>query len=483
MNHALMIELPRAFSRRAEALLTDLDFDCVDARSVHEAGDLLQAMPITVVLTRAKDGPGGVVRLLSLLPLSPDHRVVVFAEEPDSSALLGEVESDRIKCFPVDLSSSALRSFLRQARRRPAEGKPAERFGQMLGDCTAMREVYTLIAKVAPTDAAVLICGESGTGKELVASAIHRRSERGDAPFVAINCGAIAENLIESELFGHEKGAFTGAQKPRAGVFEQAHGGTLFLDEITEMPIEMQVRLLRVLENATVRRVGGDKDVHVDVRVVAATNRDPQAAVDEGRFREDLMFRLAVFPISLPPLRDRDDDVLLIARHYLSEHNHDNATAKRLSPTAEQRLKEYDWPGNVRQLRNMIHRAFIIEGDDIDLDCLVDLIEQDEPDSCDAAVNGKDESDGASKDRSGHSNGGSRTATTTVAVPAPASTDPGGGSGSGSVEVPVGTTIDEAEKQLILKTMEELDGDKPEVARVLGISLKTLYNRLKSYEQ
>ncbi|MFN3168112.1 MAG: sigma-54 interaction domain-containing protein [Phycisphaeraceae bacterium] len=469
----MLINLPRAMAREIDGLLCGVGLERLDAKSIGEASELMRAMPIAVVVLRAADGPGEVVRGLSLLPLSPGHRVVVFAEDASSFALLREIETDQVGCFEQGDTSARLRAFVRgAAHRRQGPGPGSAGFDEMLGDCEAMREVYTLIAKVAPTDAAVLICGESGSGKELVADAIHRRSERGGGPFVAVNCGAIAENLIESQLFGHEKGAFTGAHKAHAGVFEQADGGTLFLDEITEMPLEMQVRLLRVLETSTVRRLGSEKDLTVDVRVVAATNRDPQGAVDQGLFREDLMFRLAVFPLTLPPLRERGDDVVLLARHFLSQHNHEQATDKRLSPTAEQRLKAYDWPGNVRQLRNVIQRAYIIEDGTMDLDCLLDLLADDGPVSCDAAVNTptRPRADAPRPEPDDRQ----------ITVAAPAAADPD--TGSGSVEVPVGTTIDEAEKQLILKTMQELDGDKPEVARVLGISLKTLYNRLNSYE-
>ena len=286
-----------------------------------------------------------------------------------------------------------------------------------------------------------------------------------------MNCGAIAENLIESELFGHNKGAFTGADKAHAGVFEQADGGTLFLDEITEMPLDMQVRLLRVLETGTLRRLGAEKELRVDVRVVAATNRQPNQAVEEGQFREDLMYRLAVFPITLPPLRERDEDVLLLAGHFLSLHNKESGTQKRLSPLACDRLLSYDWPGNVRQLRNMVQRAYILEGAEVQMDCLEDLVGDTDTGSCDAAVNTSD--DGSSK-------GGCDDSSETVPEDAgPNAAD----DQDGLVHVEVGTPLDEAEKQLILKTLDEYEGNKTETAKVLGISLKTLYNRLNSYEQ
>ncbi len=472
MYKALLIGLPQAVARRFEGLLAGLDIGRLDASSLSEAADLLRAMPVLLVAIHAKAGPAEVVKALSLLPLTSSHRVLVLHDTPEQGRHLEAFASEQISCHPTDFSDQAMKAILRQIRSRQKADHTVQQFGAMLGDCQAMREVYTLIAKVAPTDAAVLICGESGTGKELVAQAIHQRSERKDAPFVAVNCGAIAENLIESELFGHEKGAFTGAQKAHPGVFEQADGGTLFLDEITEMPIEMQVRLLRVLETGQIRRLGSEQEIEVDVRVVAATNRNPQDAVNDGHFREDLMFRLAVFPITLPPLRQRSDDVMLIARHFLSEHNKDNGTTKRLTSDAERRLLAYDWPGNVRQLRNIIHRSFIIEGETIALDCLVGLMEGADPVSCDAAINTSPD-----KQTCDDEHAGEQTATATAA-----DDPPGPSSIAEHIEITVGTTIDEAEKQLILKTMQELKGDKPEVARVLGISLKTLYNRLNNYE-
>ncbi len=311
---------------------------------------------------------------------------------------------------------------------------------RLLGNSEPVREVYELIAKVAPTDATVLICGETGTGKELVAQAIHKRSERRDQPFEAINCGAIPENLIESELFGHEKGAFTGADKMRRGVFERAHGGTLFLDEITEMAADMQVRLLRVLETGKVARVGSENEIPVDVRVLAATNRDTAESVEEGEFRKDLLFRIAVFPINLPPLRNRGDDVILLANHFLSVLNKEHNTQKKLTATAHSRLKRYHWPGNVRQLQNILLRSYIVESTQLEMGCLRDLIQPGQP--------------------------------------------PGEyGSDDNQIKIEVGTPLDEAKDQLILSTLEMCDGNKKRAAELLGISVRTLYNRLDLFQQ
>lgn len=238
--------------------------------------------------------------------------------------------------------------------------KPVEcnRFGTMIGKSRQMREIFALIGKVSKSSATVCITGESGTGKELIAKSIHTTSARADRPFVALNCGALPANIIESELFGHERGAFTGAANLHHGVFEQADGGTLFLDEIGEMPSDLQTRLLRVLETRQVRRVGGHKDIPVDVRIIAATNQDLKKLVTVGRFREDIFFRLYIIPIHLPPLRERREDVPLLAEHFLNELSL-GETATTLSDLALAKLIEYDWPGNIRELKNVIQRAIL----------------------------------------------------------------------------------------------------------------------------
>lgn len=413
---------------------------------------------------------------LATLPVHKDQTVVFLMEQPDGplTESLAEADSAMFEVLPRDASRPELMRVLKSVRQSANRDSPAppKSFEQMLGNCPEMLEVYNMIAKVAPTDAAVLICGESGTGKELVAGAIHERSERSDKPFVAVNCGAIAENLMESELFGHEKGAFTGAEKQHAGVFEQADGGTLFLDEVTEMPLEMQVRFLRVLETGTLRRLGSEKDRGVSVRVIAATNREPMDGVKQGTFREDLMYRLAVFPITLPPLRDRGDDIGLLASHFLSRHNKEGKTEKRLTQQAFDRLNAYDWPGNVRQLRNIVQRAYIMEGSQVGLDCLADLLANGETGTCNEAVNASQEPE---------SNASQDTANAQAGQASSEKNSTRAQDENHMVQVEVGTSIEEAEKQLILKTLDELDGNKTEAAKVLGISVKTLYNRLNAY--
>ena len=304
----------------------------------------------------------------------------LISKNPQTKKLLATADSDYIHLLQTPLNFQELSVLLRQvikSEKRSRRRKPkAQKFELLVGSSTPMQQVYTQIAKAAPTDATILICGESGTGKELVAKSIHNRSERSAKRFVAVNCGAIPDSLIESELFGCEKGAYTGADKTRKGVFEQAQNGTLFLDEITEMAIEAQIRLLRVLEERAVTRIGSDRTIKLNVRVIAATNRDPMQAIEEGQLREDLHYRLAVFPMNLPKLSDRGDDVLLLANHFLTDLNKSENQHKTLSTVGEQRILNYNWPGNVRQLRNMMVRSFILEENTIDMSVLVQLIDE-----------------------------------------------------------------------------------------------------------
>jgi len=245
-----------------------------------------------------------------------------------------------------------------------------ERYGDIIGKDRSMREIYTILEKIAPTDTTVVVEGETGTGKEVVARTIHSQSRRKDGPFMVFDCGAVPENLIESELFGHEKGSFTGAISTRQGVFEMANGGTVFLDELGELQIDLQPKLLRVLEQREVKRVGGAKPIKVDVRIVAATNRDLEEEVKAGRFREDLFYRLTVVRLHLPPLRDRGDDVTLLANHFLAQgrFNKDRlggAKVTDFSPSVMERLREYEWPGNVRELHNVVERAVSFADNDV----------------------------------------------------------------------------------------------------------------------
>lgn len=308
-------------------------------------------------------------------------------------------------------------------------------FGKLNGSTPRMKAVFKQIQVIAPTTASVLITGESGTGKELVAKAIHTHSKRKEKSYIAINCGAIPESLLENELFGHEKGAFTGAVSQEGGCFELADGGTIFLDEIGEMSSDMQTKLLRVLENGTFRRIGGKKEMQVDVRVIAATNRNLEELVEEGTFREDLFYRLNVFSIKLPPLRERAEDVPLLAQNFIEEFNlKTDKKVKGLTREALNLIKKYSWPGNVRELKNVIERAVIV--------CQTDFI-----DVADLPEN-----------------------LTSKAHKAP------------TVEFRLGQTIDDVEREFLFHTINYVDGNKTKAAKMLNISLKTLHNKLAKYK-
>ncbi len=309
------------------------------------------------------------------------------------------------------------------------------RFGDLYGASRSMRHLFQMIGKVAPTQANVLIVGESGTGKELVANTIYQMSGQEGQPFVAVNCGAISPHLIEAELFGHERGSFTGAVRTRKGCFERANGGTLFLDEVTEMPMDMQIKLLRILETGRFCRVGADEEMQVKVRVIAATNRCPVKAVDEGIMRSDLFYRLSVFPLQVPALRERAEDVELLANIFLGNLNQQENTSKVFSTASKHFMKEYCWPGNVRELKNFVQRAFILADRELDITVAIDA-----PKPVVSVVN------------------------------------------DDCVMLQIGSRLEDAERQLICATLGHCQGNKTLAAAVLGVSLKTLYNRLKEYE-
>ena len=305
------------------------------------------------------------------------------------------------------------------------------RFGHVLGNSPAMRRVYDQIARVAPTSASVLLVGESGTGKEVAAQTIHELSRRRRQSFLPLNCGAVSPQLVESELFGHEKGSFTGADRQHQGFFERANRGTLFLDEVTEMRPDLQVKLLRVLETKSFMRVGTNDPIATDVRLIAATNRSPERAVTEGRMREDLYHRLNVFPVHLPPLRERGTDIELLAEHFLEQLNEQEGTSKRFTPEAIASLYAHTWPGNVRELKNYVHRAFILADEVIEADLAPE--------------------------------------TFLKAAHSPVLT------------IRIGTPLEEVNRRVLEATLQECGNVKRKAAEMLGISLKTLYNRLAVY--
>jgi DNA-binding NtrC family response regulator len=343
------------------------------------------------------------------------------------------VDPQRLKRLLERLAELNAQKRENQALRRQLTDRG--RFGRIIGNSPSMRAIYRVIEQSAPTPASILILGESGTGKELVAQTIHQLSPRSEAPFVGINCAAIPETLLESEIFGHEKGAFTGAMDRRAGCFELADRGTLFLDEIAEMAPATQVKLLRVLQERKFRRLGGRVEQEVDVRVIAATNVNPLQALRDGKLREDLYYRLNVFSIELPPLRERKQDLPLLIQAFLEEFNaRDRRSVTSLTPEAMQMLMNYDWPGNVRELRNVIERATILaRGEFVEPEHLPPL--------------------GAAR-------------------PAPHA------AASTAVTLTPGMTVDEAEQKLIVATLDAAGGNKTRAAEMLGISLKTLHNKL-----
>ena len=343
-----------------------------------------------------------------------------------------EIDSDAEPELLLELSEARRENEL---LRRQLQDRGA--FGELVGASESMREVFSLIEQVASSSASVLITGESGTGKELVARSIHKLSPRKDAPFVAINCSAIPETLMESELFGHEKGAFTGAASRRQGCFELANHGTLLLDEIAEMPAMLQSKLLRVIEERSFRRLGSKQELSIDVRILAATNRDPEEAVHTGTLRGDLLYRLNVIRIHLPPLKDRKEDLPLLAQHLVTQlaEKH-NRPARFLSSAALAVLQFHAWPGNVRELRNVIERAVVI--------CSGEQIERHHfaPYPIDQ------------RERRRHED---------------------------TITFPVGTPLEEVERQMILRTLNKTNNNKTRAAELLGISLKTLHNKLNLY--
>ena len=448
MAHRILVVDDEESSRKGlKALLSNWGYEVQEAADGQEALEKATSFLPTVVITDLVmprlDGLGLLKALQSDFPFATviiltGHGTVETAvaalKQGAYDYLTKPVEIPRLRILVEKAleKGEALREVTILRRRL----KEVWGFGKLVGKSKAMQEVYRLIDLAAPTSASVLITGESGTGKELVARSLHDLSPRSKGPFVAVNCSAIPETLLESEIFGHERGAFTGALERRAGCFELANGGTLFLDEIAEMTPATQAKFLRILQDGTVRRLGGKAEMHVDVRVVAATNKDPLKAMKDGTFRKDLYYRLNVFNLPLPPLRDRREDIPLLIQAFLEEFN--RKYEKRITSVDEAALQivlGHAWPGNVRELRNTIERAVIV--------CEADLI-------------------------------------------APRHLPPGitpatGGEGADTVSFPLGATVEEVEKGLILRTLASVNNNKARTAAILGISVKTLHNKLHRY--
>ena len=442
MRHILIVDEDRAATDRLAGVAAASGFTCATARSLREAhGQIaLQKPDIAFVDVRLPDGSG--LQLLQEGGQLAGAEVVLLADRPTFDSSIEALRLHAADYLSKPVSELQLQAVL--ARLSPPAAFNSEigdladdvetrgHFGQLWGRSAPMRRVYDRMSRVSRTGAAVLITGESGTGKEVVAKTIHDLSRRRGEHFMAVNCGAISPKLIESELFGHEKGSFTGADRQHIGFFERAHGGTLFLDEVTEMPADLQVRLLRVLESGTLLRVGSTQTREVDVRIIAATNKDPQKAVDDGTLRADLFYRLNVFPIEMPPLRDRLDDIGLIADHFLREISSVEGRQKSFTPEALAQLGGYRWPGNVRELRNIVYRAYLMApGSLIGDPCLPQPEEE-------------------------------------AHVDAPA------------ISLPLGMSLKDVKRRVTLATFEHL-GKREMTAATLGISDKSLYMVLKDH--
>ncbi len=408
-----------------EVVLTDLKMPRMDGLALLEEGKRRRPTAAFVVMTAF----GSIDTAVEAIKRGAENYLTKPLDVNSVSALVARaLEKSRLA-----LEASLLRG---QVEKRLS-------MGGILGDHPAMQRVLKMVGQVAPTRATVLITGESGTGKELVAAAIHHNSARSKAPFVRLNCASLAETLLESELFGHERGSFTGAEKRRAGRFEQAHGGTLFLDEVSEIPLPTQVKLLRFLQERELERVGGNETIRVDVRVVAASNRDLRQRVADGAFREDLYYRLNVVQIEIPPLRTRKSDIPILAHYFLRKFREENKRPlEGFTDGALRAMVAYPWPGNVRELENAVERAVVLcEGDRIDASLLPGL---------------------------GDARG------------APRNGEGGGGSVGLDLLVP-GITMAEVERIVIERTLESVDGSTARAAEALGISRRTIQYRLKEW--
>lgn len=441
LSHVLLVDTDEACAKTLADLASEASFVVLNAATLREANTVLvhQRPPVALVNARLPDGEG-----LSLLKTARQTgtRIVLLSDAPTLEAKVEAARLGVLEYLQKPLDAHRLRTLLSADHHSPpltassdAPGidRHGGHIGPLLGRSAHMQQLFDVIEKVAPTDVSIFITGESGTGKGLVAQTLHQFSRRAAGEFVPVNCGAISASLIESELFGHERGSFTGSTSRRRGCFECAHGGTIFFDEITEMPVELQAKVLRVIETGFVTRVGGVHRIPTDARIIAATSRNVDEAVAAGILREELLYRLNVFQLRLAPLRERKEDISQLAQHFLDLLNQGSKTAKVFAPGALERLTGHHWPGNVRELRNVVHRAFILADDVIGSEYL--------PDNAGTAL---------------HLTGD-------------------------SLSIRIGTALAEAERRLILATLAQCRGNKRRAAEMLEISLKTLYNRLNTY--
>jgi two-component system response regulator AtoC len=445
--HALIVDDERDAAEMMATLIAAEGYTVATAGSLASARRQIALRSPDVVLLDLMLPDGSGMDLVADIKALPHAEVVLITGHASVPTSVQALRMGAADYLTKPLNMQQLRGVLSRVRKPYALGHDAEaltgmleaegHFGLLWGRSAPMRHVYRQILRVSGTGITVFVTGESGTGKELVARTVHDLSRRRGQPFLAVNCGAISPHLMESEIFGHEKGSFTGAERQHLGFFERANGGTLFLDELTEMPLDLQVKLLRVLETGTFMRVGATQTQETDVRLIAATNRDPAQATAEGRLREDLFYRLNVFPIHIPPLRERRDDIGLLASHFMADISRREGQAKRFSSRCLERLAEHYWPGNVRELRNIVQRAYVMAHNDTVVD---ECLPSTEPTAA------------------------------TVAAP-----------GLPSITIRVGTPLADAERAMTLSTLEHFGRHKEKTAAALGVSLKTLYNRLKEY--
>ena len=448
MKRVLIVDDDRATSAGMADVVEEWGYEPELADTVKAGWNAVNKLVPDVAIVDLKLPDGSGLDLLHKVKESyPDVSVIILTGHAtvDSAVKALKVGAEDYVTKPVDLprlqvilKSVEDKQMMKQEileLRRQLQKMGA--LGHLVGKSPRMQRLFEEIEMVANTDANVFIVGESGSGKEVVANTIHYLSRRRNKPFIAFNCGAISPTLIESEIFGHEKGAFTNAIKRREGYFEMAKGGTVFLDEITEMPIELQVKLLRVLEEGKFRRVGGNEEINIDARIIAASNRDPAKAIADGKMREDLYYRLNVFPIEVPPLRNRLEDIPLFSHFFLQKLNEtEDKKVEKIDADFIEALQAYEWPGNVRELRNVINRAFIMaRTDTLTVDCLPDKL----------AGNRRKRSKDA-------------------------------------VTIPLGQPMEEVERIIIEETLSMTDGDRRRTAEILGISYKTLYNKTKKYK-
>jgi two-component system, NtrC family, response regulator HydG len=447
----LVVDNDPAHAETMADSLRSIGFACTVATAGREAVSLLESSTFEIVVTDLKmPDVGGLEVLAKCKELQPDAEVVLVTGHGTIESAVEAMQRGAFNYLLKPLDLKQLRAVVENAarsqylRRANAElhRRLDERFGfeGVIGNSPQMQDVITKLQRIAPTDATVLIQGDTGTGKELVAKAIHQNSPRKKRPFVALNCAALSEHILESELFGHIRGAFTDASADRQGKFEYADGGTLFLDEVGDMPIPTQIKLLRVLESHEITRVGSNEPTKVNVRILSATNRDLGKAISDGTFREDLYHRLKVVTINLPRLADRREDIPLLVEYFVKEHSkRHQKTIRGISTAARRRLLAFDWPGNVRQLRNVIESMVVVDIDEVlDLDDLPDEL-------------------------------------------APSEEEPTAADGADGLHQLVGKPMSEIERLFIAETLRITAGNREEAATMLGIGERTLYRKIKEY--